>query len=51
LNVKQKKNQNSNQQLISFQENQKIISMQLELQIKVENIAELDSDLKEAIIA
>jgi len=45
---KTKEKSESAQQLISFQENQKIISMQLELQIKEENIAELEADLKEA---
>lgn len=38
----------SHQQLFSFQENQKIIGLQLEIEINRETIAELEADLKEA---
>lgn len=45
---KAKEESESNQQLISFQENQKIIGLQLELEINRETITELEADLQEA---
>ena len=45
---KTKEESESNQQLISFQENQKIIGLQLELEINRETITELEADLQEA---